>query len=223
MAGVIVVVVLLGSLTAVLVYTSQGSSEKGSSSSALVAQCPNMSLGLISGRVTAGTGSPALLCFQLYYYSAAPITINLTGALSIQALQYVYNGNVGTPRSFSGAPNFTVSVSQSQLTIGGPTDENEGAIVAYAVTAKAGASGSYQLGFLPSGRPDTWVLSQEPEQCGFYGQLIAGNGQPSYVQGTGCIVGAPGRTTYRTIAGVPYALVDGYIYFRMTGTSSSTG
>ena len=195
--------------------------------------CPSTSPSAGFLTVTAGTGSPALLCVQLYYYSATPLTLNLTGALSIQALQYVYNGSVGNPRSFSGASNFTVSASQSQLTIGGPNNENEGTIVAYAVTAKAGASGTYQLGYLPSSSLNTWMLgSQEPEQCGYYGQLIAGNGQPSYVQPTGCITytsthQSNSTTTISssspTVPGIPYQLISGDIYFRIVGATNSTG
>lgn len=213
--------------------TSNASSGTSSTDTALVEQCPDTSPGSGFGTVTAGTVSPALVCVQLYYYSATPLNLNLSGALSIQALQYVYNGGVGTPRSFSGASNFTVSESQLQLAIGGPTNENEGIIVAYAVTAKAGASGTYQLGYLPSSSLDTWMLgAQEPEQCGYYGQLVAGNGQPDYAQPTGCITytttnGSSSTVTSSssspTIPGIPYQLISGDLYFRVVGVTSSTG
>jgi len=210
-----------------------------STDSALLARCSSsqgsgsQGGGQAFGTVTAGTSSPAVICVQLYDYSATPVTLNLTSALSIQALQYVYNGNVGTPRSFSGQANFTVSVSQPQVTIGGPNNTNEGIIVAYAVTANEGASGTYQLGYLPSTSLSTWILgAQEPEQCGYYGQLVAGNGQPNYVQPTGCITYS---TTYQssstatsssgspTIPGIPYQLISGDLYFRVVGVTSSTG
>jgi hypothetical protein len=213
--------------------TSNTSSGASTTDSALVEQCPDTSPGSGFGTVIAGTGSPALICVQLYYYSATPLTVNLTAALSIQALQYVFNGSVGTPRSFSGASNFTVSVSQSQLTIGGPNDENEGTVVAYAVAAKAGASGTYQLGFLPSSSLDTWMLgAQEPEQCGYYGQLVSGDGQPNYVQPTGCITytttnesssSATTSSSAPTIPGIPYQLIRGDLYFRIVGVASSIG
>ncbi len=186
-----------------------------------------------------------MLCVQLYYYSATPLTLNLTGLLSIQALQYVYNGSVGTPRSFSGGPNFTVSVSQSQLVIGGPTNENEGTVVAYNLTAKAGASGTYQLGYFLSSSLNSWMLGpQEPEQCGYYGQLVAGSGQPNYAQPTGCITYTYTTTTCLcptapaacpcasettasssspSIPGIPYPLITGEVYFRIVGVINSTG
>ena len=62
--------------------------------------------------------------------------------------------------------------------------------MAFAVTARAGASGTYQLGFLysPGLGGGAWELApQEPLRCGYYGQLVAGSGQPDYVQPTGCI------------------------------------
>ena len=211
--------------------SSTSSPSSASTDSALVEQCTETSPGSGFGTVTAGTASPALVCVQLYYFSGTPLNVNLTGALSIQALQYTYNGSVGTPRSFSGASNFTVSVSQSQVTIGGPTNENEGTIIAYAVTAKTGASGTYQLGYLPSSSLDTWMLgAQEPEQCGYYGQLVAGNGQPNYVQPAGCITytttnesnsTAASSSSGTTIPGIPYQLVSGDLYFRVVGTASS--
>ena len=117
--------------------------------------------------------------------------------------------------------------------MGGPTNENEGIIVAFAVTAKTGASGTYQLGYLPSSSLATWMLAaQEPEQCGYYGQLVAGNGQPSYVQPTGCITytttnesssTATSNSSAPTIPGISYQLISGDLYFRVVGVAGSTG
>ena len=226
--------------------TTSGSSSTGNST--VPAECPgtpSFASGL--GQLVAGTSSPAVLCFQLYYYSATPLTLNLTNALSIQALQYIFNGSVGTPRSFSGAPNFTVSASQSQLVIGGPTNENEGTVVVYNLTAKAGASGTYQLGFLPSSGLTTWMLgAQEPEQCGYYAGLVAGDGLPNYAQITHCITMAyttayssttclcptapaacpcasESTSSSPSIPGIPYPLISGDVYFRIVGETSSVG
>lgn len=178
------------------------------------------------GTVTVGTTSPAIICVEVYDYAFPSVALNLTGALSISALQYTYNGSVGTPRSFSGASNFTVTVSQSQLVLGGAAEANEGTVVAYAITAKPGASGTYELGFLPSSSLNTWMLGpQEPEQCGYYGQLVAGNGQPDYVQPTGCITytttGSTSSSSY-TVPGIPYPLLDGDLYFRIVDVLNST-
>jgi len=233
-------------------FSVSTSSSTSTGNSTVPAECPRVQSS-ISGivEVSAGTSSPAVLCFQLYYYSATPLTLNLTSALSIQALQYTYNGSVGTPRSFNGGPNFTVSVSQSQLIIGGSTSENEGAVIAFQVTAKAGASGTYQLGFLssPGFGGDAWMLGpQEPLRCGYYGQLEAGSGQPDYNQGTGgCITYSTTSTTTTclcptapaacpcasettastssspSLLGIPYPLMNGNIYFRIVGVTSATG
>ena len=59
-------------------------------------------------------------------------------------------------------------------------------VVAFVVTAEAGASGTYQLGFLsyPALGGNSWMLGpQEPLRCGYYGELVAGSGQPNYDQG----------------------------------------
>lgn len=226
------------------VTTSSSTSTGNSTAPAECRGTPSSASGL--GEIVTGTSSPAVLCFQLYYYSATPLTLNLTSVLSIQALQYIYNGSIGTPRSFSGGPNFTVSVSQSQLVIGGPTNENEGTVVIYNLTAKAGASGTYQLGFLPSSGLNTWMLgAQEPEQCGYYAGLVAGDGLPNYAEITHCITMAyttahstttclcptapaacpcasESASSSPSIPGIPYPLVDGDIYFQIVGVTNST-
>lgn len=201
-----------------------------STDSALVAECPEIVPGADFGTVTAGAASPALLCVQLYYYSDTPLTINLTSALSVQALQYIFSNGVGVPRSFSGAPNFTISASQSELTIGGPSNENEGAIVAYAVTAHSGASGTYPIGLLLASGLSAWMFGAgEPESCSSYGQLVAGNGQPNYNQGIGsCITYATrsessNSSSEFSVPGVPYQLIKGDLYFALYGASSPAG
>jgi hypothetical protein len=209
---------------------SSSSTSVISTDSALVAECPQMGPGVGFGTVTVGTASPALLCVQLYYYSNAPLTINLTSALSIQALQYVFNNGVGVSRSFSGASNFTISLSQPELTIGGPSNENEGVVVAYAVTAETGASGTYPLSLFLAGGLSEWMFgSQGPESCGSYGQLAAGNGAPNYDQGLGgCITYATGNgstsgSSEFAVPGVPYQLIKGDLYFAVSGVSSPAG
>ncbi|MDG7015991.1 MAG: hypothetical protein JRM82_01295, partial [Nitrososphaerota archaeon] len=204
-----------------------------SSESGLVGLCPNTGISSSFGTLTAGTSSPALLCVRLYYYSAAPLTLNLTSALSIQALQYNANGSVNYPRSFSGASNFTVVASQSQLTIGGPDNENEGATVAYGVTANSGSSGTYWLGFGSSGLTAYALTPQEPLSCGFYGELVAGSGQPNYARGfNGCITytttsesasATASSSAGLTVPGIPYSLMSGLLYFEIVGVTSSTG
>ena len=129
----------------------------------------------------------------------------------------------------------TIAASQAQLTLGGPNSENEGTIVAYTITAKPGASGTYQLGFLVS--LSTYLLSQEPESCGDYGQLTAGNGMPNYAQpAVTCITyniynssscGADADTSCTsdnsfTVSGVTYPLLSGDVYFKVVGVTNST-
>jgi hypothetical protein len=184
--------------------------------------------------VFTSTNQPVVICLQLYYYNpTAPVTVNVSQALFIHALTYIPNGSSSYARSFSGASNFTVMSSQNQLVLGGPNNENEGAILAYSITAKPGASGTYELSFIPSAGTSNLMLdSQEPLQCGYYGQLVAGNGQPNYVQITQCITytttnqDSASTTTatssdYHTIPGIQYPLLNDLIYFRAAGVANS--
>jgi hypothetical protein len=175
--------------------------------------------------VTTGPTSPAVICVQLYYYnSVAPLTINLTSVLSIQAVQYIPNGSVDYPRSFNGASNFTITTSQTQLVIGGPTNENEGTTVAFAITYKAGASGIYELGLFSSSGLGAYMLgAQEPESCGAYGEILAGSsGLPNYAQEqVGCITFDTSSASI-AIPGIPYQLIPG-TYFQILGLTNSSG
>ena len=194
------------------------SSENLVSNRSLVAECLKLkapSFGF--GNVTAGTASPTLICVQLYYYNQnSTRTLNLTYALSIQAIQYVKNGSIGMPRSFDGGSNFTVTASKPLLVLGGPTFENEGEIIGFNITAKPGASGTYQLNLFSSSGLGAFLLAgQQPESCGDYGQLLAGSGSPNYAQmAIHCVTIA----TTSVSTGHPHP--DGYLYFKVLGVSS---
>ncbi len=225
--------------TSLIITTQQSSVSNVTTSSSttnIALACSDLQIPSFGfGNVVTDTSSPAVICLQLYYYGA-PLTLNLSTALSIQAVQYIYNGSVGTPRSFDGSSNFSIMISQNQITIGGATNENEGLIVEYDLTANHGASGTYELGFFSSSPGlDHWLIAYEPEECGDYGQVVAGNGQPSYVSGSGCItydttylssssaeVTTTSTSQVHSIPGVSYPLLNGNLYFRVVGVANST-
>jgi hypothetical protein len=236
----LVIAILIGAITGYVIGTAQTETVTSYSTitSFVPSNCPSLLTSSNSGfaALFAGNSSPATLCLQFYYYdSAASLTLNLSRDLSIHAVQYIQNGSVGNPKAFSGAANFTVTPSQNQVVLGGPTGENEGTITIFVLTANKGASGTYELDFLPSSGLTTWMIgTQEPENCGYYAELVAGNGQPNYVQPTGCITysmtsvsGSVSSTSnsssnYNTLPGIPYQLLSGNVYFRIVGASNST-
>jgi len=185
-------------------------------SSALLVQCSHAetpaSFGLGLGVVVAGTDTPAVICVQFYYFSSVPTV--LATSVMIQAAQ--------PNRTFSGDSNFTVSASANHLLFGGPQNEDEGAVVAFAVTAKSGASGTYELVF--SG---TYMLSDsEPVECYYYETLVAGRGSPLYVYPEGCITYAVTGTStgnLPSIQGIQYPILTNTLYFRIVGAINSTG
>ena len=258
-AAVAGIVVLLSPSTGVIVSSpttssypspvlSSSSTQATSSShvtvdSSLGSYCPSgPSNGTTFIDLVTGTGSPAVFCLEFYYYNSfegynasSPVLLNVSSVLSIQAVQEVLSDGLYYPQTFDGSQNFTVEVSQSQLAIGGPGDENEGAMVAYAVTSGQSASGTYQLGLSPPGSAGgMWLLGpQQPDQCGYYGRITAGSGQPNYAQDLGgCITYATtplsSSTTslpagYHVLPGVPYPLLIGNVYFRIISITNSTG
>jgi len=180
------------------------------------------------GTVVAGTNSSAVISIQLYYYnSTTPLSLNLTDILTIQAWQYIPNGSITSTRSFNGISNFTLSASQNQIVLGGPTNASEGTTVAYTLTAKPGASGTYELGFLQSWGLQAYLLaSGEPTSCGFYGEIVTGNGQPNYAQSeSSCttynISYFEGQNDTITAPGIGL-IIPNYLYFKIVGISNST-
>ena len=189
----------------------------GNSSSGLLAQCSRAETpsptGLLFGTVTAGANTPAVICVQFYYFnSTTPTTQPIS--IVIQAAQ--------TNRSFSGDSNFTIAASENQLVFGGPQNENEGAVVAFTVTAKPGASGTYELSF--SGK--YMLTPTEPAECAYYGTLVAGDGHPLYVFPEGCItynISGTNTNSLPTIQGIPYPVLSNTLFFRVVGVINSTG
>lgn len=168
------------------------------------------------GTVVAKTSYPAVICLQLYEFnSTSPITVNTTRLVSIQGSQPIQGGGRG---SVSGAGNFTVVASQSQIVLGGPTNSGEGTLVALEITAKPGASGTYSIalgGFEVGG--------SQPDSCGSNGELVAGNGQPNYALIGGCITYSTTSTQSSfTIPGVSYNILSNQIYFRIISVTNST-
>lgn len=175
-----------------------------------------------------GTNATLLLCARVYYFdSNATRVLNVSQALGITG----WENNPQT--GFSGRSNFTIVPSQNELVVGGPNNENEGAVIAWAIKAKPGASGSYQLGFSAD-----YILNQgEDAQCGVgsTGEVIAGTGHPSYLFTgfSGCILetflGTPPRnSTKYTVINVERSgfignevLTNGATYFLLTDYTES--
>jgi len=189
----------------------------GNSSSGLLAQCSRAETpsptGLLFGTVTTGTNTPAIICVQFYYFNSTTLT-TLPISMMIQATQ--------PNRSFSGDSNFTIIASENHIVFGGPQNENEGAVVAFAVTAKPETSGTYELSF--SGN---YMLTPiEPAECAYYGTLVGGDGHPLYVFPGGCLTyNTNGMNTSNmpSIQGVTYPILTNTLTFRVVGVINSTG
>ena len=167
-----------------------------------------------SGTLDAGTNPAVTICFQVYEFnSTAPIVLNTTKLLWIFGFPAPNEG-----AEFSGVRNFSVSASVAQLSLGGPSNLNEGTTIAYALSAKPGASGTYFMAL------QGWLLGPEPMACtGGAGQLIAGNGRPAYAIPGSCML--PGDLTSANgfaILGVDYRVISDNLYYRIVGASNST-
>jgi hypothetical protein len=197
---------------------------------ALLADCASTQANVHRiGTVVAETSSPVIICVQLYEFnSTAPILLNVTSLLLIESSRPT-QGNGGDGLS-NGAGNFTVVGSQNQLLLGGPSNINEGTVVAYAITARPGASGTYTLA-IPG-----WDVGDSggggPLRCAESGDLVTGSGQPDYEIIGGCIfeytTSSPGSPTITNstqsfqIPGVNYGIMSDNLYFKIIDATNST-
>ncbi len=223
--------------TAVFTMTSTTTQTVTTTLNAVQAACSQASIPGTIGilpypKLYAGSNNTALLCARVYYYnSTGTLTLDVKKALGIEAVEYPPNGQ---PVVFSGAANFTITPSQDKLVLGGPSKENEGAIIGWAISAIPGASGSYELEFGPGMLGSGGGIMD----CGSYGQLVAGSGAPSYlITGfQGCITtttsfasGAAINSTKYTSAQVQFGgfgenmiLTNGVTYLVISGYTNST-
>jgi len=179
---------------------------------------PSQSNGYSSGTLVAGANSPAIICVQVYWFnSTSPIVLNAMSLLEIEG----YSPSTGQA-ILDPAANFTVAASVDQLTLGGPANAGEGTVLAYSITAKAGASGTYWLalqgGQLQNGYNDGLY------ECGPNGNLVAGNGQPNYVPpgvARECIYLVAGTPSFN-IPGVGYSVPPNIICYRIISVTNST-
>jgi len=179
---------------------------------------PDQSYGYSYETLVAGTSSPATICVQVYWFnSTSPMVLNTTSLLQIEGFSPSSGNPIPDP-----AANFTVAASTDQLTMGGPTNAGEGTVLAFSITANAGASGTYWLALkalelAPSG------LTECGPDAELFGNLVAGNGQPDYVPPSYlpvCII--PGGSPTFSIPGVGYTVPPGALCFRIISVTNST-
>ena len=121
----------------------------------------------------------AFLCVRYFYYnSTAAETVNTSGILQVSGLRQI---NSTTSESFNPSSNFTVDAFPAEITIGGPSSENEGIVVLYVINAHTNSSGTYSLSFLATVYPGI-------ADCGSLSKIIVGNGEPHYDNDLRCSV-----------------------------------
>lgn len=179
--------------------------------------CPvSKTYGYSSGTLVAGTSSPAIICVQVYWFNST-YSMTLTNLTSLLQIEGPANG----------ASNFTVTaylpgcLSACQINLGGAPNIGEGTILALAITAKPGASGTYQL-YLQQFQ----LGPQGPWKDCANGDLVAGSGQPNYVPpNETCLpitIIAGTNSTQFSIPGVSYTVPGGVFLYRIIGLTNST-
>jgi hypothetical protein len=178
---------------------------------------PSQSNGYSYVTLVAGASSPAIICLQVYWFnSTSPMVLNATSVLQIGGFSPSSGNPIPDP-----AANFTVAASTDQLALGGPTNAGEGTVLAYSITAKAGASGTYWLAVKASQLGGTGLRECGPDAESF-GSLLAGNGQPDYVPPSYLPVCISGGVPTFSIPGVGYTVPAGFLCYRIISLTNST-
>ena len=165
--------------------------------------------------LSVSSSSPAYLCVKFYYYGEEPANINTTAQLQIKGISNsttIFQGQGYF--AFDGSSNFTISASPANITIGGPSNENEGTMVIYTITAKPGASGTYAM--------DLGWIAPEIVNCGVEFTLVSGDGSPNYTFEYGCITLSRASTQFAnatTTTANPY--LPGYVFVEPVGAVDS--
>lgn len=145
--------------------------------------------------------SPALLCVDFYYYNqTSPITLNTFSQINILGMRSYPNG---TGAMFNANSNFTITSSSPSITIGGPSNQNEGTAVTYSIAPKDGTNGMFALNI-------GWLLPGKTS-CNEEFVLVAGSGSPNYTY-AGLCSDISGGSAYPA----------GYIFAEITGVTNST-
>ncbi len=147
-------------------------------------------------------------------------TVSTSTTTVTSSVVYPLNTTYTTYASFTYTPTGPVRVESVEATQSSP-QANDQRFVAFAVTAKPGTSGTYELEFSTGGY---MLTGSEPVQCAFLGELIAGNGHPDYTLPGGCLTIAETSTSNAsspTIPGIAYPIYDNLLYFRVIGVINS--
>lgn len=158
-----------------------------------------------------GTG---FLCVRYFYYGSQRESINPIDQLTITG--------ASNETTFDGSSNFQITTSQTNMTLGGQENLNEGDLIIYSITAKPSASGTYVLSL-------GWLLPAL-EQCLPEILLISGNGLPdysSYASMGGCITityASPyGQSqTNATTTSLPYPYPPNYLFAQIVSITNAT-
>lgn len=158
-----------------------------------------------SGTIQTRTNSSATLCVEYYYYGSQSKTFSPISLISVQG--FPKNGS-----SFNAVSNFTITASVNELTIGGPSNENEGSLVTYTITSKSDSNGTYllNLGWLAVGQPPN------VSECGMEFLLVSGNGNPSYTNLISMCI------TMTSTGTLPYPYPAGTIFAKVVGATNGT-
>ena len=118
--------------------------------------------------------SDIYVCVRFFFYNSTSTSINPMSVISINEMT-----NNGEYRN-NAISNFTVTASPANITLGGPSNANEGAEAIYTIHANSNSNGTYVMNF-------GWVFSPRIIDCAVSYLLVVGNGSPDYSYYGGCV------------------------------------
>jgi hypothetical protein len=156
--------------------------------------------------IFAQRNSTVYLCVRFYYYnSTATETFNTASLFGVGLVETTPNETAYPP-----ALDFNVTVIPNEVTLGGPSNLNEGEYGIYAISTGDTSNGTYATYF------PAW-LYPSLEDCSIFTSFIVRNPNPSYGLNGSCT--APLSNFYNLNS---YGFVNGFLTIEVVGLSNST-
>jgi|SRR5579862_9839792 len=163
----------------------------------------------LDAMISLNENSTGYLCVRYYYFnSSASMSINTSSVFGIAGYR-TFNSTYSN--GFDASPNFTITASPEELTLGGPQNLSEGSFVLYTIHAKPNSSGTYDYGFQATIYPG--FLG-----CNGFSEIIAGSGSPDYNLGFGSCTAA--STDFYPLNSSGF--VNGFLTVEVVGITNST-
>lgn len=145
------------------------------------------------------------ICARLYYYNSRSESFNASSVVTAGVGGITSNETLYPPKT-----DFSVNASPSTITLGGPSNLNEGVFVVFTISTGSSSNGTYVIDFLAP-------LYPSMEICNEFTKLVVTNPNPFYAANPSCTTPLSNNHVLDS-----HGFVDGYLTVEVAGMSNTT-